>query len=134
MKKIKIVIADDFTPVREIWKKILNTDERIEVIDECNNGEELLKMLQNMHPDVILMDINMSPLNGFETSILVKEKYPEIKILGISVHNDPSYAQRMLELGANGFIPKTAKKEDMLKAILTVNEGGNYLAPAMNAV
>jgi len=128
MRKIKIVIADDFAPVREIWKIILNSDERIEIVGECANGKEVLETLENVDTDVVLLDINMSPINGFEASERIREKYEHVKILGISVHNDPSYAKRLMEIGAHGFIPKTSRKDEMIQAILQVYEGAHHVS------
>ena len=128
MRKIKIVIADDFAPVREIWKIILNSDERIEIVGECANGKEVLETLESVNTDVVLLDINMSPINGFEASERIRKKYEDVKILGISVHNDPSYAKRLMEIGAHGFIPKTSRKDEMIQAILQVYEGVHYVS------
>ncbi|MBM3439314.1 MAG: response regulator transcription factor [Bacteroidetes bacterium] len=128
MRKIKIVIADDFAPVREIWKIILNSDERIEIVGECANGKEVLETLENVDTDVVLLDIKMSPINGFEASERIREKYEHVKILGISVHNDPSYAKRLMEIGAHGFIPKTSRKDEMIQAILQVYEGAHHVS------
>jgi DNA-binding NarL/FixJ family response regulator len=128
MKKIRILIADDFAPVREIWKRILTSDHRIEIVGECSNGQEVLEAMERVQPDVVLLDINMSPINGFEASSRIKQKYPGVKVLGISVHSDPSYVKRLLEVGANGFIPKTAQKEEMIQAILCVYQGMNYIS------
>ena len=134
MRKIKIVIADDFAPVREIWKIILNADPRIEIVGECANGKEVLETLESVYADVVLLDINMSPINGFEASKRIREKYEHIKILGISVHNDASYAKRLMEIGAHGFIPKTSRKEEMTRAILQVYEGSHYISEEVKLV
>lgn len=128
MRKIKIVIADDFAPVREIWKIILNSDTRIEIVGECANGKEVLETLERVNTDVVLLDINMSPINGFEASERIRKKYEHVKILGISVHNDPSYAKRLMEIGAHGFIPKTSRKDEMIQAILQVYGGVHYVS------
>lgn len=134
MRKINIVIADDFAPVREIWKIILKSDPRIEIVGECANGKEVLETLENVDTDVVLLDINMSPINGFEASERIREKYEHVKILGISVHNDPSYAKRLMEIGAHGFIPKTSRKEEMIQAILQVYEGVHYVSEEVRMV
>lgn len=132
MRKIKIVIADDFAPVREIWKIILNSDERIEIVGECANGKEVLETLERVNTDVVLLDINMSPINGFEASERIRKKYEDVKILGISVHNEPSYAKRLMEIGAHGFIPKTSRKDEMIQAIIKVYQGAHYLSEEVN--
>ena len=127
MEKIKILIADDFAPVREIWKRFLCSDERIDVVGECSNGQEAIEQVAIVKPDVVLLDINMAPVNGFEASAFIKEQFPSIKVLGISVHSDHNYVKRLMETGANGFLPKSAQKEEMIQAILQVYKGMNYI-------
>lgn len=134
MRKIKIVIADDFAPVREIWKIILASDPRIEMVAECANGKEVLEALETLHADLVLLDINMSPINGFEASERIRKLYPLIKILGISVHNESSYAKRLMDIGAHGFLPKTSRKEEMLKAIFQVYEGASFISEEVKQV
>ena len=134
MRKINIIIADDFAPVREIWKIILTSDSRIEIVGECANGKEVLETLEKVNADVVLLDINMSPINGFEASERIRKTYPLVKILGISVHNEPSYAKRLMDIGAHGFLPKTSRKEEMLKAILQVYEGASFICEEVKQV
>lgn len=128
MTAVRILIADDFAPVREIWKQILSADERIHVVGECANGKEVMDCIGQLQPDVVILDINMTPVNGFEACQFIRTNHPHIKVLGISVHNDPNYAKRMLETGAQGFIVKSAQKEEMIKAILSIYQGMNYLS------
>ncbi|MFZ9718167.1 MAG: response regulator [Chitinophagaceae bacterium] len=134
MRKIKILIADDFAPVREIWKIILTSDSNIEIVGECANGKEVLETLEKVNADVVLLDINMTPINGFEASERIRKTYPLVKILGISVHNEPSYAKRLMDIGAHGFLPKTSRKEEMLKAIFQVYEGASFISEEVKQV
>ena len=127
MAKIRILLADDFAPVRQVWKLILSTDDRLEIIGECSNGQEVIDQVAHLQPGVVIMDINMSPVNGFEASTWIRQNHPSVRILAISVHNDPNYVKRLLEVGANGFIVKGAQKDEMIKAILQVHSGQNYI-------
>lgn len=129
-----MLIADDFAPVREIWKIILASDARIEIIGECANGKEVIEALRKMDADVVLLDINMAPINGFEASKHIVEHYKEVKILGTSVHNDPHYAKRLMEIGAHGFIPKTSRKDEMIRAIFQVYKGTYYVSEEVRLV
>lgn len=134
MAVVRILIADDFAPVREIWKQILSTDARIQVVGECASGQEVIDCIHQLQPDVAILDINMEPVNGFEACRYITANYPHINVLGISVHNDPNYARRMLENGARGFIVKSAQKDEMIQAILQLYEGNNYLSPEVMTI
>ena len=125
--KIRIIIADDHQLVRETWKILLEQDERFLVIAECNNGAEAIKAVTDYVADIILMDINMYPVNGFEATKKIMKQTPSVKIIGISVNNQPSYARNMLQLGAKGFVTKDSTKEEMTNAIITVYKGGIFI-------
>jgi DNA-binding NarL/FixJ family response regulator len=124
---IRLVIVDDHTLMRETWKLVLQRDPRINVIAECASGEEAIRCANLVSPDVMLMDINMSPVNGFEATQTITASHPEIRIIGISINNQPAYARNMLQLGARGYVTKNSPREEMVKAILTVMEGGVYI-------
>ena len=127
LKKVSIVIADDHKVVREAWKLMLEQDKRLYVVAECANGNEAIKAATNLAPDVILMDINMHPVNGFEATKKIQKQAPSVKIIGISVNNQPSYARNMLQLGAKGFVTKDSTREEMIDAIITVYNGGTFI-------
>ena len=112
-EKIRIVIADDHYLIRETWKLLLEQDERFVIIKECTNGEEVILAAKNHSPDIILMDINMKPVNGFEATRKILKNNPEIKIIGLSMNNQVTYARNMLQLGARGYITKNSKKEEI---------------------
>src|SRR5205085_11630110 len=115
-EKIRIVIADDHYLIRETWKLLLEQDERFVIIKECTNGEEVILAAKNHSPDIILMDINMKPVNGFEATRKILKNNPEIKIIGLSMNNQVTYARNMLQLGARGYITKNSKKEEIVEA------------------
>ena len=126
-EKISVVIADDHQVIREAWKLILEQDKRFSIIAECANGAEVIKAAARFAPDIILMDINMHPVNGFEATKKILKQVPLIKIIGISVNNQPSYARNMLQLGAKGFVTKDSTREEMVNAIITVYNGGTFI-------
>ena len=126
--KIRIIIVDDHKMIRETWKLILQQDDRFDVIAECANGAEAIKAAKNIETDIMLMDINMHPVNGFEATKKILKQAPSIKIIGISVNNQPSYARNMLQLGARGFVTKDSSKEEMINAILAVHQGGRFIS------
>lgn len=124
---IRLVIVDDHAMMRETWKMILERDPRIKVIAECASGEEAIRAADSVQPDVMLMDINMSPVNGFEATQHIAGTHPEVKIIGVSINNQPTYARNMIQLGAKGYVTKNSSSEEMLHAIFTVVKGEQYL-------
>jgi two-component system invasion response regulator UvrY len=126
-EQIRIVIADDHPLIRETWKQLLELDKRLIVIAQCSNGAEAINAANQHFPDVILMDINMQPVNGFEATRKIVNQNPKAKIIGMSVNNQPSYARNMLQLGAKGYVTKNSTKEEMVTAITIVHNGGQFI-------
>lgn len=124
---IRLVIVDDHTLMRETWKMVLQRDPQIRVIAECASGEEAIRCAGSDKPDIMLMDINMSPVNGFEATRKIVKAHPCIKIIGLSINNQPAYAKNMLQLGAKGYVTKNSPSEELLEAIKMVNKGGVYI-------
>jgi two-component system, NarL family, invasion response regulator UvrY len=124
---IRIILVDDHPLARESWRMLLNYDARFSVIHECDNGRDAIESAERLVPDLMLVDINMHPVNGFEVAQKVLEKNPAVKIIGISVNNQPSYANRMLEIGARGFVTKGSSFEEITHAIMEVSRGERYI-------
>ena len=127
MKKISILIADDHLLLREMWTHILNSDFRFGVIGSTGNGEEAIEIATNQMPDIILMDISMSPIDGFEATRQITSYQTVSKIIGVSMHNILAYAKRLINAGAKGYLTKNSSKEEMINAILEVNSGRKYI-------
>jgi DNA-binding NarL/FixJ family response regulator len=102
MRKITILIVDDHKLSRESWAFILNTDSRFEVIGEKSSGEEAITFVQSVIPDIILMDVNMKPMSGFEAAKQIRRISPSSKIIGVSIRNMPAYAKKNAETGCYG--------------------------------
>lgn len=130
---IKVLIADDHKIFRDGLKSLMESEPDIKVIGEAADGKEVLNQLENIQPDVILMDISMGEAGGITTTQIVKEKFPAIKILVLSMHSESSYILKMLELGTNGYILKDAGKSEMLSAIRTVATGNSYYSSIVSA-
>jgi DNA-binding NarL/FixJ family response regulator len=127
MEKISILLVDDHKLIRESWSFILNSDTRFQVIGETSNGEEAVEMAKEKKPKIVLMDINMTPVNGFEATKLIRKFSPGSKIIGISMHSMPAYARKMLQMGAMGYVTKNSSKDELLNAIIEVNSGRKYI-------
>ena len=113
--------------IRETWSYILNSDSRFQVIGECGDAQEAVELAKTKRPHVVLMDINMTPFSGLEATQRIRKISPGSKVIGVSMHSQPAYAKKMLQMGARGYVTKNSSKEEMIKAILEVNHGNKYI-------
>jgi DNA-binding NarL/FixJ family response regulator len=127
MEKISVLIADDHKLIRDTWSFILNNDPRFQVIAECGDSEQAVEAARIKRPNIVLMDINMMPISGFEATEKIRKVSPASKIIGVSMHSQPAYAKKMLQIGARGYVTKNSSKEEMMKAILEVHQGNKYI-------
>jgi DNA-binding NarL/FixJ family response regulator len=132
MSKIKIAIADDYKIYRDGLKVGLSADENLSVIAEADNGEDLMKLLETDSPDVILMDLKMPIMDGMETTKVVRKKYPQIKVLVVTMYEDDKFIIHLMENGANGYLLKNAEPDEIIKAIYSVHENGYYFNDIVN--
>lgn len=132
MSKIKIAIADDYKIFREGLKVGLSADENFEVIMEADNGEDLLKELLTVSPDVIIMDLKMPLMDGMEATKEVRKKYPSIKVLVVSMYDDDKFIIHLMENGANGYLLKNTEPDEIRRSIYAVHENGYYFNDLVN--
>ncbi|HZH36679.1 MAG TPA: response regulator transcription factor [Flavisolibacter sp.] len=124
---VRLVIVDDHAMMRETWKMILEKHPQITVIDTCSSGAEAIECAAFKQPDIMLMDINMEPINGFDATRIISENQPDVKIIGLSINNQPTYARNLMQLGAKGYVTKNSSPDELHKAIFAVMEGGTYV-------
>ena len=134
MKAIRVLVADDHTLIRAGISALLSKLERVEVVGEAVDGHHALKLIQELTPDVVLLDLQMPGLNGFQVLQQTTERFPDMKIIVMSVHDTKDYAVRAVGLGAAGFLPKSAASEELEIAIDEVVSGGQYLSPFISEV
>jgi len=127
MEKITILLVDDHKLIRDSWSFILNSDDRFEVVDSTGSGEEAVEIAKNTRPDIVLMDVNMSPMNGFDATKQIRKLSPGSRVIGVSMHSMPAYAKRLIQLGAMGYVTKNSSKEEMIHAIIEVYNGKKYI-------
>lgn len=127
MEKITILIADDHTLVRETWSFIFNSDPRFTVVAESGSGEEAVELAKKLRPNVIIMDINLPGINGIEATQQIRKFSPASRILGVSLHTQPTYARKMIQKGAMGYVTKNSSREEMFKAIMEIQSGKKYI-------
>ena len=127
--KIRIITADDHQLTREGLKRIIEMEEDMEVVAECGDGIQVLELCNIHHPDVVLMDINMPVENGVTATERMRELFPDIKVLILSIHDDESYVFETLRKGASGYLLKDLEAEVLIQAIRAVVEGHAYIHP-----
>ncbi len=128
---IKVIITDDHVMMREGIRKLLEYDGSMEVVAEANSGEECLSLLNKSKADILLLDINMPGLNGIDTLKKVKGLYPALKVLILTVHNEPEYLVEATECGADGYIMKDADSAELRAAIRHIIKGDVYIQPTL---
>ncbi len=132
---IKLFIADDHQMFIDGIKSLLHDVNDIEIIGEANNGKQVLEKLEELSPDIILMDIGLSELNGIVTPRMVSAKYPAVKIIALTMYDDNNRVHKMLKAGAKGYVLKNTSKQELLQAIQTVAAGGgDYSAPGAGKI
>ncbi|HRP32163.1 MAG TPA: response regulator transcription factor [Agriterribacter sp.] len=132
--KITILIVDDHKLIRDTWSFILNSDARFQVIAETDSGAKAIELAENNRPDIVLMDINMSPMNGFDATKEIRKISPDSRIIGVSMHSQPAYAKKMLQVGAMGYITKNSSREEMIGAINEVAQGNKYICNEVKTI
>lgn len=127
MGKITVLIVDDHTLIRETWSFLLGRNENFEVIAEVGDGQKAIDIARDKRPNIVLLDINMTPLNGFDVLKMVRKQSPGSKVIAVSMHSQPAYAKKMLRMGAKGYVTKNSPRQEMLDAIMEVNSGNTYI-------
>ncbi len=128
---IKILVADDHQLIRDAWTMILSRDKRFRVIGSCSDSRETVKMSRKLKPDILLLDINMTPFNGIEATKKIRRISPATGIIAVTISNHPAHAKKMLQLGALGYVTKNSSAYEMKEAILAVSEGKEYICAEM---
>ncbi|MGE5751887.1 MAG: response regulator [Nitrospirota bacterium] len=127
LHKMKVLIADDHALVREGIVAFLKLCDDIEVVAEASDGIEAIEKTKKLHPDIIIMDINMPKLGGLETTVEIKRMYPDIKVLVLTQYEDREYISRFLKAGVSGYLLKKAVGSDLITALKAIGRGELYL-------
>lgn len=131
MNPTRLLIADDHRIIREGLKQVLSLHASLTVVGEASNGEEVLDRLAQGDVDLLLLDMTMPGLCGEGLILRLRELYPKLPILVLSMHNEPSIAQRALRAGASGYLTKDRDHETLVAAIRRVSSGSHYLDPIL---
>ncbi|MBZ0274695.1 MAG: response regulator transcription factor [Anaerolineae bacterium] len=128
---INVLVIDDHAVVRAGIRMLLESDPEIEIIGEGENGQEAIRLAQELKPDVILMDVTMPVMDGVEATRRIKSMGITTAILTLTIHEGSDYFFQMLQAGASGYVPKRAAPEDLLHAIHVIAEGNVFLEPSV---
>ncbi len=131
MSAIRVLLVDDHTILRVGLRAFLRYHDDIQVIGEAQDGNEALARVDELHPDVVLMDIAMPGMNGIEATRQIRERYSDTRVLILSQYNDPQYILPLLRAGASGYILKDALGTDLVTAVRTVANGETFLCPSV---
>lgn len=131
MEKIKVLIADDHSMVRQGLKQILELENDIAVIAQASNGDEAVKLAREYRPDVVLMDINMPGTSGLQAIKELKQDQDVYKVIVLTIHQDKEYLIKTIQMGAEGYVLKDAEPAVLVEAIRNVNSGQSYIQPNM---
>jgi two-component system, NarL family, response regulator NreC len=131
-KKIRVLLADDHSIVRQGFRMILGAQEDMEIVGEAGNGREAVTMCEQLHPDIVVMDVAMPELNGIEATRRITEAAPHTRVLALSMHKDSVYVREILRAGARGYLLKDSIDVDLLAAVRAIAKGDGYLSPGVS--
>lgn len=132
MSVIRVLLAEDHTIVRKGLRALLDDEAGIEVIGEAQDGREAVRMVAQLHPDVVLMDISMPGLNGLEATRQIKTQFPDARVLVLTRHTNKEYVYQILRAGASGYTVKQAAPAELVLAIQAVYRGDTFLSPSVS--
>jgi two-component system response regulator DegU len=133
MSEIKVMIVDDHHLVREGLKAVLDNGNDISVVGEAGNAEEALKMVEKFVPDVVLMDISMPGMGGIKATRSIRDRYPEVKVVILTMLDQEGYVYEAVKAGATGYMLKSTSSDELVRAIKTVYDGKALLHPDATA-
>jgi len=131
MSKIRLLLVDDHAIVRAGLRILLETQPDFEIVGETESGQEAVNKTQALQPDVVLMDISLPDIDGFEATRQIKRVHPQTAVLALTMHESDEYFFEMLNAGASGYVPKKAAPTDLVAAIRVVHAGGVFLYPSL---
>jgi DNA-binding NarL/FixJ family response regulator len=131
MARYHIILAEDHREFRRLLRKEVERGDDLRVIGEVENGQELLELLEEVNPDLIILDISMPRLGGLEAAQYLKRSHPQVKVLFLSMHKQQAYVQKAQSLGAAGYLLKEEMDESLLPAISQIRAGKTFISPIL---
>jgi len=128
---VRLLLVDDHEVVRSGLRMLLDSELDVQIVGEAGTAEEALRAVQELEPDVVLMDIGLPDLSGIEAAARIREIRPQVAVVALTIHEDKEYFFRMLDAGASGYVPKRAAPDELLTAIRAAAKGEVYLYPSL---
>jgi two-component system, NarL family, response regulator NreC len=130
--RVRIVLADDHTILREGLRALLSADPNFDIVGEAEDGREAVRCVEKLGPDLLLMDLSMPRMSGMDAISEIKKRFPETKIIALTVHKTEEYLLATLQAGADGYVLKDATHDELVMAIHNVMAGKPYLSPGIS--
>jgi DNA-binding NarL/FixJ family response regulator len=128
MQKIKILFADDHAIVRDGLRSLFKSDPGFSIVGEASDGAEAVKLVEQNRPDVAVLDISMPNLNGIEATGIIKDRFPETKVLILTIHENEEYIHELILAGADGYVLKNAEKKEIFDGVRAVATGSTFFS------
>lgn len=133
-REVRIVIADDHRMVRKAWELLLSECPSFKVVGQAANGAEVLRVLQEVKTDIVLMDLDMPIMNGLEATEKIRNRYPWVKVIALTQQKESGYIKKLFAAGASGFLTKNSSEEELMEAIERVVNGNRYFSKEVSEV
>ncbi len=127
MDTYRLILADDHVIIRQGLRSLINDMDGLEVVGEASNGLEVMELLADTETDMVLLDISMPKLNGIQTTLKIKNEYPDVKVLIMTMHDDREYLNSSISAGADGYMLKEDSDMELLTAISTIRKGDRHV-------
>jgi len=124
--KLKVYLADDHAVVRKGMERLLNSFEHIGVVKDAPNGKELIKLIEEDHPDAVILDVEMPVMGGIEAAKIIADRYPSVKMLILTMHHEDVFGNKLADVGVHGFLSKSAEPQEVEKALQLIVERDFY--------
>ena len=131
---VRIILVDDRDAIRQAQRYVLETESDFEIVGEACNGREAIKLVEQLRPDVVIMDINMPEINGIEATRIIHQFYPYVKVISYSSHSETAYVLDMFRAGASGYVLKLSRANELSEAIRVVLKDQVYMSPSIHGI
>src|SRR5882757_3461852 len=133
-KKIKLLLVDDHPVVRKGIRSCLDGLENLEIVDDATDGQEAVKKVRELQPDIVLMDIDMPNMNGLEATKAIRKEFPQTRVLILTVHTNKEYVLQIIRSGAQGYVLKDASPAELVRAVESVDGGEPFFSPDVSQI